>query len=47
MKEKPHLGEVEGRAIPAIVVVSIHVEDLLAIDGEEAGEDAFCKACSL
>lgn len=37
-----YLGEVEGSAFTAIVIVPVHVQDLLAIDGEERGEDTLC-----
>jgi hypothetical protein len=38
------LGEVERGGLAAVVVVAVHVEDLLAVDGEQAGEDALGEA---
>ena len=36
----PELVQVEGGGISSIVVISIHVQNLEAVDGEEAAEDA-------
>ena len=38
-----HLSEVQRCTITTIVVIPVHVEDLLALDRQEAGEDTFGK----
>ncbi len=35
------LGKVQTGTVTTIVVVPVHVEDLLALDGQETGEDTF------
>ena len=35
------LGEVETGTVGAIIVVPVHVKDLLALNGQKAGENAF------
>ena len=35
-----HLGQIQTRAVSTIVVVSIHMEDLLAVYREQTGENA-------
>lgn len=40
----PQVGQVEGGRLTAVVAVAVEVEDLLALDGEQAGEDALLKA---
>ena len=30
---RSYLGEVEGRAVTTVVIVPVHVEDFLALDG--------------
>lgn len=39
-----YLSKIETSAITTVVVVSIHVKNLLAFDGQQARENAFCKA---
>jgi len=36
-----YLGKVERCRIAAIIVVTVYMEDLLAVYGQEAAEDAF------
>jgi hypothetical protein len=43
-KPLPQLVKVERGGIPSIVVISIHVQHLEAVDGEEAAEDALLEA---
>ncbi len=38
-----HLGQVKTRAVTAVVVIPVHVEDLLALDGEQARQNTFCE----
>ena len=38
-----HLGQVQTGTVAAVVVVSVHVEDLLALDRQQAGQDTFCE----
>ena len=42
-RQRSHLRQVETGAFAAVVVVAVHVEDLLALDRQEAGEDTFGK----
>lgn len=35
------LGQVKTCTISTIVVIPVHVEDLLALDGQQSGEDTF------
>ena len=45
--KRTYLGEIETGTISTVVVVSVHVQDLLAIDREESREDTFGKTGSL
>ena len=38
------LREVQTGTVTAVVIVAIHVEDLLALDGQETGENALREA---
>ena len=38
-----HLSQVQTSAVASIIVIAVHVEDLLALDRQEAGEDTFGK----
>ena len=35
------LGQVQTGTVTTVVVVPVHVEDLLALDGQETGQDTF------
>lgn len=39
-----YLGQVQTRAVSSIVVIPVHVQDLLALDGEQSGEDTLGQA---
>lgn len=43
-RKNTHLGQVQTCTIATVVVVAIHVKDLLALDGEQTGEDTFGQA---
>ena len=38
-----HLSQVQTSTVASIIVIAVHVEDLLALDRQEAGEDTFGK----
>lgn len=44
--QKTHLGEVQTRAVAAVVVVAVHVQHLLALDGQQPRQDALRQACA-
>jgi hypothetical protein len=44
MEVRAHLGQVEGGTLCAVVVVAVHVQDLFALDREEARQDALGQA---
>ena len=41
-----HLCEVQTGALATVVVVPVHVEDLLSLDGEQARQDALRETSS-
>lgn len=47
MLPKAHLSKVERRALATVVVVTVHVEDLLAVDRQEARDNALGQAGAL
>ena len=40
------LGQVEGGTFTTIVVITVHVEDLLALDGEDSRQNALGQSSS-
>ena len=44
VKDRSDLREVQGCTVTAIVVVPVHVEDLLPLDGQETGQNALREA---
>jgi hypothetical protein len=42
--KQAYLGKVQGGGLATVVVVAVHVEDLLALNGEETREDALSEA---
>ena len=42
--ERTHLSEVETGAVAAVVVIPVHVQDLLALDGQQTGQDTLRQA---
>ena len=43
-RERTYLRKVETCAVAAVVVIPVHVQDLLALDGQQAGQDTLRQA---
>lgn len=42
-----YLSQVQTGRSATIVVFPVHVQDLLALDGQQSGEHTFTQACAL
>ena len=39
-----HLSQVQASAITSIVIVAVHMEDLLALNGQETRQNTLCQS---
>jgi hypothetical protein len=39
-----YLSQVQAGAVTSVIVVAVHMENLLALDGQETRQDTFCQS---